>query len=461
MRQKITRDRPPVTLLQTETHRGPVIIRHPGYEDPLNVIFKFNPPDDDVAEGPQRRRGIYGQVVFDACMVVAGNPDTKCWLSGSRNGDFATGAIDVDEVLYDSGKPYGIVPTFREWRFPHQRVPRHWVKAASQSNPSTITLASNNIADALRIRDARCRISGEPDVTDVAHIVPTSEEDWWHRNALHEYNNNEKAEVTQDNVANTMLLRPDLHRAFDASKFIIVPKPSSAEKWEFTIHLMSMSSAYRHRWHNYTLIVPQYYPEPLYARFAWSMFKSLQPFLGSHRRRMLATSTGVRYDTDAEGYATEKACEKFLDRSASESSKTRKTNGGSGKFGGPFPVDDDVELTEDLMANSFSSGTLSTSASVTKTSNGSSTHSASDFIFVDLSLPHRPTVATSSLTKEREPSDPDGQWMKQQREDLEFYKEGEMEAKTFGREDSVFLNSTQSQGVESRHPWRSRDGELV
>jgi hypothetical protein len=59
---------------------------------------------------------------------------------------------------------------------------------------------------------------------------------------------------TLDNLSNALLLRADLHVAFDKPKFVFVLKPSSElEKPRFVIHLAEASAELDFMYHNRAL----------------------------------------------------------------------------------------------------------------------------------------------------------------------------------------------------------------
>ncbi|KAF2020250.1 hypothetical protein BU24DRAFT_477416 [Aaosphaeria arxii CBS 175.79] len=309
------------TTIEPKLSRDPIRICHPDYEPPLDVLLMFNTPDSQDTEGIQK--GVNAQVVFDACNIVAGNPATS-WLSISRSSS-SDNAIKLDTVLIgeqyffhvlnDSGKPYKIVPTFQEWRYPHGRLPTHWAQAVSDTSRNTISTITNDIGATLQNRDLRCRITNRYEGTNISYIVPQRENAWWKRNSMLRYNNNDISRNTSNNLANTMLLRSDLHAAFDASKFVIVPKQSKDKNWWFAVHVTNGSSEHEYYIHNRALKTPHPRVESLYARFAWSVFTYLAPFLTAGKPRMLSVSTSEENGSATEGFVTAKECERYVQSS--------------------------------------------------------------------------------------------------------------------------------------------------
>jgi hypothetical protein len=85
--------------------------------------------------------------------------------------------------------PYPIVPNFRQWIYPHDRLPLHWQQLVFEANraSSNTTLAPSNLTIALLMRDGSCRLSGCREQLQVAHVVPQSEADWWRVNDMSRY----------------------------------------------------------------------------------------------------------------------------------------------------------------------------------------------------------------------------------------------------------------------------------
>jgi len=71
-----------------------------------------------------------------------------------------------------------------------------------------------------------------------------------------------------DDLSNTILLRADLHIAFDNLKFVFVLKPFSLRSPQLVIHLMKASSELKHLYHNRLLQPMRFSIELLFARFA-------------------------------------------------------------------------------------------------------------------------------------------------------------------------------------------------
>ncbi|KAJ9634073.1 hypothetical protein H2199_009104 [Coniosporium tulheliwenetii] len=326
---------PPIVL--QPPRRWQILFRHPGYDDSNNVLFKLHAPDTDVDssndddddnadDNATRRPGLYAQLALDACAVIAGNR-TDGWLSPLRDADAARNArVDAASTLHkrdyyfhldrepgsDSGSddPYAIVPTFREWRFPHDRIPAHWQRMA----PNGASLDSH-----LLTLQPHCRLA-------MAHVVPQAELDWWKGNDMSRYNLGPAD--TLDDTANALLLRADLHIVFDKPRFTFVPKPAcDGSGMRLVVHLLEPSAELEHLYHNRELHASAVGIEMLYARFAWSLFPLLGAFLSCRTNRRLAFRTPNGGLADSRGFVAAALCEQFsaaATRKRSQSPKKRK-----------------------------------------------------------------------------------------------------------------------------------------
>jgi hypothetical protein len=82
-------------------------------------------------------------------MIVGNCAGSRGWLSLSCDG---SASIDPTSTLRErsyyfhldaADKSYPIVPNFRQWTYPHDRLPPHWQQLAPDTNPasSSVTLA--------------------------------------------------------------------------------------------------------------------------------------------------------------------------------------------------------------------------------------------------------------------------------------------------------------------------------
>jgi hypothetical protein len=323
-----------------------IFFRHPGYDDNNNVLFKLHASDtktDCSHDGESSQRpGLYARFALDACAIIAGNCSDG-WLSPSRDPEQARNTrvaanstlharsyyFHLDRVENTDGcdEPYPIIPAFREWRFPHDRIPAHWEQLSSNTTSLTSTFTPSNLTAALQARDGgTCRITGHREEIQVAYIVPQAELDWWLANDMSRYNNGRGN--TLDDTINAMLLQAGLHIAFDKSRFVFVPKPSSdGSEQRLVFHLLEPSPEYEHYHHNRELRESAVSPEVLLARFAWTLFPLLGAFLSCKENRRLTIRTATDNQVLARGYFPANICEQFSQssiRKRSQSPKKRK-----------------------------------------------------------------------------------------------------------------------------------------
>lgn len=112
----------------------------------------------------------------------------------------------------------------------------------------------------------------------MAHISPREESEWFFANGMSRWNNDTSLEEQSlfDDHANLILMRSDLHKAFDDGKFILYPKDATG----FSLHIMEPSLDLGILYHNAkTHPIANCRPEFIYARFAWALFRFLSGFL--------------------------------------------------------------------------------------------------------------------------------------------------------------------------------------
>ena len=125
---------------------------------------------------------------------------------------------------------------------------------------------------------------------------------WFHANDLVRYifNSSWAGPRAVDDIHNMILLRADLHKAFDDDKFVFVPKqetPSEPRsKNSYVLHILSHSTELAKLYHNVELqasekLVPQF----LLARLALSIFPMFEGFLLNPRisRKILTQDGGI------------------------------------------------------------------------------------------------------------------------------------------------------------------------
>ncbi|CCG82270.1 protein of unknown function [Taphrina deformans PYCC 5710] len=223
---------------------------------------------------------------------------------------------------------YPVYATFDHWRFPHNLedavassssefciwLSKLWfpsAAAASEAEDVDTTIiwpeaamatpVSSAVTAAILARDRLCLMSRYGDGLDRAHICPRNEHGWFHKNMMQRYNDREdlSGDAITDDVANSLLMRTDIHRAFDQARFCIVPKEGRwvAHFLEKTVHLAS-------QYHNRPLPVPSNVaPQFFLARLAWAIFPRIKNFFETGVPRLVRVQekqpeTGEYTETD-------------------------------------------------------------------------------------------------------------------------------------------------------------------
>ena len=168
-----------------------------------------------------------------------------------------------------------------------------------QSEADTLPSKSSersNLSVAINLRDGSCRMSDHEEGCEIAHLCPRSEDCWFHANEMQRYIHDVRRSGLGaiNDISNVMLLRSDLHTAFDQAKLVFVPKRSLAAGDSFVTHLLASSTELRRLYHNTKLHpITGISHEFLLARFAWSIFPLLEGFLHDGvPRELLSVSLG-------------------------------------------------------------------------------------------------------------------------------------------------------------------------
>lgn len=143
------------------------------------------------------------------------------------------------------------------------------------------------ISPAVRARDRTCRISSHETGTDVAHLCPVHEQAWFTSNEMITWNTDLTLEEKHQmhDTGNLLLLRADLHLAFDECKFCFFPKGDS----KYVVHMLASTPDIGTLYHNSSLhSIDECSPEMLYTRFAWAIFPNLNPFFRSRTTRLVS-----------------------------------------------------------------------------------------------------------------------------------------------------------------------------
>ncbi|KAL8918604.1 MAG: hypothetical protein Q9208_007248 [Pyrenodesmia sp. 3 TL-2023] len=180
---------------------------------------------------------------------------------------------------------YPIVPSFRQWRFPHGQLPQAWDRI--QIGADTGVGRSNT--DAVIARDVTCRMTDYVEECDTAHLCPETEPEWFQENRMDGYTTELRRSGTAaiNNKANVMLLRADVHRAYDKMRFVHVPKRDAQGQLRFVTHLIHHSIELGQLYHNAELHTLRVAKEFLFSRLAYVLFPLLAGFLQQRVKRFL------------------------------------------------------------------------------------------------------------------------------------------------------------------------------
>ncbi|EOD47903.1 hypothetical protein UCRNP2_5350 [Neofusicoccum parvum UCRNP2] len=384
-----------------------IVFRHPGYSDEASVLLSLQAPDDPAG-------GLHHETARLACAIVAGNR-WDGFLSESRDPTVTPTSIQPDGILrapeyyfhlpnVPLDPPYPVCPRFSDWRFPHHRLPPSW--AALSVDVDLVPLRSQ-LSAAISARDGTCRISAHGEGVELAHLVPRSEDEWFHRNGMGQYISDPSCAAASaiDDPANILLLRADIHYIFDRRRFVLVPRPHAVDDSSVpAVHVLAPSPELVALYHNVPLQpLRGVAAEFLFARFAWSIFPYLQTFLSARadRRLVVPDVPNARLFTAAE--CTKLVYPEPRSRSASPKKRSRPTtrdddadDGGSSQA---KRMRCDASPNHRYHTSPASAPSLATDAAATTKS----------FCSQD-SLKE---VVEKRLQEERERSDPDGRWLEE------------------------------------------------
>jgi hypothetical protein len=195
-------------------------------------------------------------------------------------------------------EPYPVVPTFSDWEFPHDKLPKYWQRCVIPKVPDHEIARPG--AGALLSRDISCRITAHREGTENAHLVPGSECSWFNQNQMASYTSTLFEPEPINNHRNAILLRSDIHTLFDSKRCTIIPKGPSpdGERPLFVVHTFvnEAPSEVVQLYHNVAVqplsgVAVEY----LFARFAWTIFGLLTIFLNTGVQRTLRVRDDAGY----------------------------------------------------------------------------------------------------------------------------------------------------------------------
>lgn len=262
---------PPYALAQ---NRGRICMRHPGYGDlPNNVLLSLPAVDCNVESSTSSQVfGLHHRTVLTAGAIIANNAFDRAYLahdqagvdpvttpldgmiepgdywlhmrdeeppspavdaSGTEGEDGAPAPAPADGSMPPPSRPrssssstthqttqspkhdtYPIVPSFGDWRFPHNRLPPEWKSPHNPPNEPAISLSAQQtrLQHTPQARD-RCYLTDFRMGINKCHLVPGEKRDWFSMNGMAQYTASSAGDINDE--ANIAILRADLHQLFD------------------------------------------------------------------------------------------------------------------------------------------------------------------------------------------------------------------------------------------------------
>lgn len=269
---------------------------HPGYKDTsaeFNIFLRL-PSADQIGDVS----GVHHGTALTACQIIANNAFDKGFLASDPAGNnrvhipidgllteklyyFVIPNLTGMYIILDSYiiiitnnsfsilEPYPVVPSFRDWEFPHDKLPDSW--------PVVRQPLFNGY---------RCSVSNFTQLLESAHLIPGEEADWFIKNDMEKYCSEFLLKVDTPN--NLIQMKVDIHRLFDARGLVIVPKKITADGVpQYVTHMINNRDA--EFWPTYHNVALQYLPRNsqafLFARFAWAILLSVKSFITRKGRR--------------------------------------------------------------------------------------------------------------------------------------------------------------------------------
>ncbi|KAI0103812.1 hypothetical protein GGR51DRAFT_242287 [Nemania sp. FL0031] len=319
-----------------------ICVRHPGYREfgeSASILLQL-PAVDTIIEPSSQARiwGLHHATALTACGIIADNAFDLIYLSYDvygyqpvqiprygllKPGDYwlqkrkqlppvvhrETGSITNTPTTRpslplpspaptststptprgDNDYEFPIVPSFRDWKFPHGKLPAEWVQLYNPTNQPPLIYQTN-----------RCLLTDCELIVEQCHIIPRAKQDWFQQNDMQRY-----CPITSgpkiDDPSNTIPFMVHIHRALDNNLFVIIPKPSASSPsldppvssttaaeprpHTFAVHVISgapEACEFAYLYHNRSIqpkFIAKLQPEFLFARFAHALFPYLRYFL--------------------------------------------------------------------------------------------------------------------------------------------------------------------------------------
>ncbi|KAM0557037.1 hypothetical protein ACHAPJ_005717 [Fusarium lateritium] len=274
-----------------DLNRDQIRFYHPGYLKPLNLLFCLPRVDYSPRDNAY---GVHYLTALTACQIIANNAFERGRLARDSEGK---DIVSSDEKILmqrdywffvDGDERYSVVPSFRDWQFPHDKLPDWWTAPSSSASVHT----------------KRCAITNTSYAFTWAHLIPREEHQWFNKNGMGVYGGGSH---TIDDPHNILPLKADLYVCFDQSVFALIPKSSGSPNGveaqnQYVLHVLDgRESEFTALYQNRPVeSLVEGSREYLFARFAWSVFSFLKPFLTSGVGRRVVRFRLRAADSDAE-----------------------------------------------------------------------------------------------------------------------------------------------------------------
>ncbi|KAJ7206962.1 hypothetical protein B0H12DRAFT_440753 [Mycena haematopus] len=174
---------------------------------------------------------------------------------------------------------------FRAWKppvvTPQNWAREHWAPPGTDStalDDVASTVAWSGLSYDVKRTDGRCAMTGDRTRLSASHLIPQAESTWFNlrRPAFDELTRVARR-ISIDNAHNVITLRADLKRAtFDEGHFVLFPYQGKV----VTIFMTRGTRDLARDFHFCAAEIPgRIFADYLHARFAWSIFKIIAPYV--------------------------------------------------------------------------------------------------------------------------------------------------------------------------------------
>ncbi|KAI1125364.1 hypothetical protein F5Y10DRAFT_247260 [Nemania abortiva] len=304
---------------------------HPGYKDGSGILFSLPRLDRSLTPPDGVRNGVHYGTALTACQIVANNAFHGYLATNREGSERVDPDLSRDHLLTKSDywfivpadghsgpnpPPYPVVPSFRDWAFPHRDMP-NWPRP---KNPPGVD-----------IDDSRCIVTRVGGLVNNCHLIPVADEKWFKANHMAQWYGKHR-DINEK--TNKITLRHDLHFALDAYMFAVVPKANN-----YVVHQLfatdSFEKEFASAFHNHIVLQPsEVIPEFLFARFARAILMLVKAFItqGGVRRNIvrLQAVDDEDYTTKTEWLSPEQLANQYSGGGTkSASPPKRKRNNGT------------------------------------------------------------------------------------------------------------------------------------